>query len=104
MLGTIEALENQAVKKGDWVVVIRPGHPLFQPDGPDFKGWIWKKMQECRLELFDLYMIQNGAWVGAQVKVVGPNSVFIAAAARYILSHHEEYRQQLIDAGITPIL
>lgn len=103
-LGAIESLGNRAVAKGDWVLNVRPGHPLHRPESPAFKRWLWTEMQKPGLVLFDLYMAQNGAWVGSNVKVAGPNAEVIAAALRHILEHHHEFRSRLSEAGITPAL
>lgn len=80
-------------EEGHYHYTIKPGTPLYHrsADSKAYKAWLWPKMQDDTGDadvLAALYTIINGAWVGCDVYVDGPNADVVAAAAGYLLNQY----------------
>lgn len=83
-----------APDEGHYHYVIKPGTPLCHraKDATAYKLWLWPKMQEQGGDaavLAELYTIVNGAWVGCDVYVDGPNADMVMAAAGWLLNQYK---------------
>ena len=81
--------------------VIKPNTPLHNPalDFKAYKQWLWPKMQEATGDaatLYELYTITNGAWVGCDVYIDGPNADAVMAAAGWLLNQYADKRLPMV--------
>lgn len=88
---------------GHYHYVIKPDTPLHNPalDFKAYKQWLWPKMQETTGDaavLYELYTIINGAWVGCDVYIDGPNADAVLAAAGWLLNQYADKRLPLLAA------
>lgn len=79
---------------GHYHYIIKPNTPLHNPalDFKAYKSWLWTKMSPSAGDaavLYELYTIVNGAWVGCDVYVDGPNADAVVAAAGWLLNQYK---------------
>lgn len=79
---------------GHYHYIIKAGTPLHNPalDFNAYKKWLWPKMQNDTGDasiLYELYAIINGAWVGCDVYVDGPNADAVVAAAGWLMNQYQ---------------
>lgn len=75
---------------GHYHYVIKPETPLYQRtvDFDSYKRWLWTQMKDDGVVLNEMYTIINGAWVGCDVYVDGPNADGVVAAAGWLLNQY----------------
>jgi len=75
---------------GHYHYVIKPETPLYQrtADFDSYKRWLWTRMKDDGVVLNEMYTIINGAWVGCDVYVDGPNADGVVAAAGWLLNQY----------------
>jgi len=82
-------------EEGHYHYAIKPWTPLYHrtTDSKAHNQWLWPKMQDDTGDadvLAALYTIINGAWVGCDVYVDGPNADVVMAAAAYLLNQYRD--------------
>lgn len=74
---------------GHYHYEIKPGTPLHRPESATYKAWLWQQMQAGNADVVRaLYEVFNGAWVGCDVYVFGPNADGVVAAAGYLMNNY----------------
>lgn len=87
-LGQIRLMTEGEPQYRDIVISVNESSALYQPESSGYKNWVWSKMQEDETVLTELYEIANGAYVGCDVYVDGPNAAGVVAAAKYVLKEY----------------
>lgn len=87
--------------KHNYRYIIKPGQPLYRKESADYKRWLWSKMQDDENAddkvINALYEVINGAWVGCDVYVDGPNASAVVAAAGYLLNQYTSTQMPLVE-------
>lgn len=94
---------------GHYHYVIKSGTPLYHKaaDHKAYKSWLWTKMQEDTGDaavLAELYTIINGAWVGCDVYIDGPNADAVIAAAGWLLNQYKDKGLPILNKPVQPQL
>lgn len=83
-------IEGNKKDEGHYHYEIKPGTPLHRLVSPTYKTWLWQQMQAGNVDIIRaLHEVFNGAWVGCDVYVFGPNASGVIAAAGYLMQRYD---------------
>lgn len=90
---------------GHYHYTIKPGTPLYNSalDFKQYKRWLWAKMSPTAGDaavLAELYTIINGAWVGSDVFVDGPNADAVVAAAGWLMNQYADKELPILNKSV----
>lgn len=98
----VGAPENE----GNYHYTIRPGTPLYHRtnDINTYKAWLWSKIQDDDQAddtvVNALFEVVNGAWVGCDVYVDGPNADGVVAAAGWLMNQYKGKALPILRKGV----
>ncbi len=75
--------------EGHYHYAIKAKTPLYRASETGYKAWLWDKMQKDAAVLHELYVIVNGAYVGCDVYIDGPNASVVMAAVAYLIKEYK---------------